>query len=173
MGHGRFSRSGLRVKVKPLSGVKMVCHVCGTSNDWDAAFCIICGKSLRSLQSLKQFFKTKWLRKSFLHQALSVLQGFINPSFHHRVNFKMIRWIHGLSILCAGFIALLFIIAGFHLSRLFGIVTLLIGVPLIFVFMVLYSRLVLEMILREHQPSDRVDPKEILPQSTDEIEWKV
>lgn len=85
----------------------------------------------------------------------------------------MIQWIHRLSVLCAGFIAILLTIAGFHLSRVLGIVTLLIGAPMIFVFMVLYSRLVLEMILQEHRPTDRVDPKEILSQSTDEIEWKI
>ncbi len=153
----------------------MVCHVCGTSNDWDAAFCIICGKSLRSLRHLKQIFKPQGLRKTFPHQAIHVLKVCMDPSFHHRVSLRMVKSIYGLSVLCAGFIALVFTLAGFHLSRLLGVVILFVGAPLIFVLVVLYSRLVLEMILNTPPPppTDQVDQKEILPQSTDEIEWKI
>ncbi len=151
----------------------MICKVCGTSNDQDAAFCVTCGGSLRRFQYLKGLLSSKGLYKTFLLHPLPFLQSLADASFHHRMSFRMIKRTYGLSILFAGLIALLLILTGFHLSRLLGMIVLLVGAPLIFLLIVLYSRLLLEMVLLSTKGDDRATQKVISPEAPDEIEWKL
>jgi hypothetical protein len=83
--------------------------------------------------------------------------------------------IYALSILSAILTAIVSIIAGFYGPRFLGIFMLLIGAPLIFLLIVLYSRVLLEAVLFKFQMANS-DPKaEIKEQSefTDEIKWNV
>jgi hypothetical protein len=107
------------------------------------------------------------LNKAYLLKAL------FDVSFEQFVSFKIIKFIYGLSILSAGLIALLFVIAGFRVSLLFGIFVLLIGAPLIFLLIILYSRILLEMILVNSRMVDHKAKTERQPESMDNIEWNV
>jgi hypothetical protein len=93
------------------------------------------------------------------------------------------KFLYGLSFLSAGLSALLFIIIGFHISMLFGILSLCIGAPLIFLLMVIYSRVLLEMVLVISRLADRIANMgmasdgmtdiEEKPESRDGIQWNI
>jgi len=55
----------------------------------------------------------------------------------------------------------------------FGILVLLIGAPLIFLLIVLYSRVVLELVLFNFGTADSKAKKEEPPEPVDSIEWNV
>jgi uncharacterized membrane protein len=101
------------------------------------------------------------------------LQALIDTSFNQLVSFKIIKLIYALSIFSAGLVALISIIVGFYGSLFFGIIMLLIGAPLIFLLIVLYSRIFLEMILVNFRRADHKIKKEEQPESVDSIEWNI
>jgi hypothetical protein len=115
----------------------------------------------------------RWFNTVFSLHKVPFLQTLIDISFNQLVSFKIIKLIYGLSILFAGLVALLFVIAGFHASWWFGIFVLLIGAPLIFLLIVLYSRVVLEVILFNFRMGDPKIKKEEQPEPVDSIEWNV
>jgi hypothetical protein len=107
------------------------------------------------------------LRKAYLLETL------FDVSFEHMVSFKTIKWIYGLSILSAGLIALLLVVAGFRVSPLLGVFTVVVGAPLIFLLITLYSRVLLEMILVNFRKVGHQTKTDRLPEPTDDIEWNV
>ncbi len=151
----------------------MCCNYCGASNDNDAEFCINCGGSLSKPRRGKMLLHRRLLNMVFSLNKVPFLQALIDTSFNQLVSFKIIKLIYSLSILFAGLVALLFVIAGFHASLFFGIFMLLIGAPLIFLLIVLYSRIFLEMILVNFRRADHKIKKEEQPESVDSIEWNV
>ena len=93
------------------------------------------------------------------------------------------KFLYALSVLFAGLTAVFLILAGFKASIWFGIFALLIGAPLIFLLMVVFSRVLLETILMIFRIADQtanigvanmglptVDEK---PESRDSIQWNV
>ena len=151
----------------------MCCNDCGASNDNDAEFCINCGGSLSKPRRGKMLLHRRLLNMVFSLNQVPFLQALIDTSFNQLVSFKIIKLIYALSILFAGLVALLFVIAGFHASLFFGIFMLLIGAPLIFLLIVLYSRIFLEMILVNFRRADHKIKKEEQPESVDSIEWNI
>ena len=151
----------------------MFCNYCGASNDNDAEFCINCGGSLSKLRRVKMLLHKRLFKTGFSLNKVPFLQALIDTSFNQLVSFKIIKLIYALSILFAGLVALLFVIAGFHTSLFFGIFMLLIGAPLIFLLIVLYSRIFLEMILVNFRRADHEAGAVEQPESVDSIEWNI
>ncbi len=151
----------------------MFCNYCGASNDNDAKFCINCGGSLSKLRRIKMHLDNRLFNTGFSFHTLPFLQALFDVSFNQFVSLKIIRVIYALSIFSAGLVALISIIAGFYGSLFFGIFMLLIGAPLIFLLIVLYSRVLLEVILFNFRTADHEAEAVEQPESTDAIEWNV
>lgn len=151
----------------------MVCNDCGVSNENDAAFCIYCGGSFSKLRKIKMLLHNRLSHSGFSFRIPLFLRPLFDLSFKQFVSLKVIKVIYVLSIFFAGLIALVSIIAGFNDSLFFGIFILLIGAPLIFLLIVLYSRVLLETVLFNFQADDpKIESKE-QPESIDVIDWKV
>lgn len=151
----------------------MFCNHCGVPNEIDAKFCIHCGGSLSKFRRVKMVLHNRLSNRGFSFHTIPLLQALFDLSFNQFVGLKIIKVIYALSIFSAGLIALVSIIAGFHSSLFLGILMLLIGAPLIFLLIVLYSRVLLEVILFNFQTADPKAETEEQPESTDGIEWNV
>lgn len=151
----------------------MLCNRCGGSNENDAAFCVNCGESLSKPQKVKKLLSKRLSRARSLLRKAYLLETLFDVSFEHMVSFKTIKWIYGLSILSAGLIALLLVVAGFRVSPLLGVFTVVVGAPLIFLLITLYSRVLLEMILVNFRKVGHQTKTDRLPEPTDDIEWNV
>ena len=151
----------------------MFCNYCGASNDNDAEFCINCGGSLSKLRRIKMHLDNRLFKTGFSFHTIPFLQALFDVSFNQFVSLKIIKVIYALSIFSAGLVALISIVAGFYGSLFFGIFMLLIGAPLIFLLIILYSRILLEMILVNSRMVDHKAKTERQPESMDNIEWNV
>lgn len=151
----------------------MFCNYCDASNDNDAEFCINCGGSLSKLRRIKMHLDNRLFKTGFSFHTIPFLQALFDVSFNQFVSLKIIKVIYALSIFSAGLVALISIIAGFYGSLFFGIFMLLIGAPLIFLLIILYSRILLEMILVNSRMVDHKAKTERQPESMDNIEWNV
>jgi hypothetical protein len=78
-------------------------------------------------------------------------QGFLNSlfdfSFTSFVTSKIIKLLYGLSMAGAGVLCLLLIWTGLRISGGVGVITLLIVAPLVFLLLVTYARVTLEIII--------------------------
>jgi hypothetical protein len=68
-------------------------------------------------------------------------------SFTSFVTSKIIKLLYGLSIVGAGVLGLILIIAGFGMSTLTGLLMLLIVAPLVVIVSIIYSRVLLEIVI--------------------------
>jgi uncharacterized protein DUF4282 len=84
------------------------------------------------------------------------LASLFDFSFTALVSSKVIKFLYGLSMLGAGLGALFFIIGGFTHSAGLGIVMLIIGAPLYFLLVVIYARVLLEIIMVIFQMAEHV-----------------
>lgn len=150
----------------------MFCKNCHASNEDDARYCIHCGATLSAVRRVMLLFRKRWFDAALSLNRVPLLSSLFDVSFKQGFSIKIIRLIYGLSILSAVLVALLSIIAGFYSSSLFGIFMLLIGGPLLLLLIVLYSRIVLEVILF-HFRTDPETKTEEQPASTEGIEWNV
>src|SRR4030042_5301601 len=161
----------------------MFCINCGASNQDDAKSCINCGDSLsegyteEELSRLRGFLKDVSILKKF-----DFLKGLFRLSSNQVFSLKIMNFLYGLSILWAGLIAFFFVIAGFNISRWLGFFALFVGGPLIFIFMVIYSRVFLEMALMifrmaatigEQATEGGVVNTEENQESKDSIQWNI
>jgi hypothetical protein len=161
----------------------MFCTNCGISNKNIAEFCFNCGESLGGFQTEENRFLATVLNDGSFLRKVHFLRPFIDFSFNQLISQKIMKFLYGLSFLSAGLSALLFIIMGFHISMLFGIFSLCIGAPLIFLLMVIYSRVLLEMVLVISRLADRIANMgmasdgmtdiEEKPESSDGIQWNI
>ena len=151
----------------------MFCNHCGVSNEIDAKFCIHCGGSLSKFRRVKMLLHNQLSNTGFSFHTIPLSQALLDLSFNQFVSLKIIKVIYGLSIFAAGLVALVSIIAGFHGSLFLGILMLLIGAPLIFLLIVLYNRVLLEVVLFIFRTADSEAVSEEQPDSTDGIEWNV
>ena len=99
-------------------------------------------------------------------------------SFNHFIGVRVIKLLFGISIFGASLMALLFVIAGFQASKVFGFFSLFIGAPLIILLVVIYSRILLETMLvvsriSGHMAKLRMPKTEEKSQSGDSIQWNV
>lgn len=156
----------------------MFCTNCGASNKDDAASCINCGEPQSEVQIGESLSLARGLRDVSILKKVDLLRGLFNFSFNQWVSPKIMKFLYGLSILFAGLIALFFIIMGFNLSMGFGIFSLFIGGPLIFLLTVIYSRVLLEMILvifrmANHMTERGMANMEEKSESRDRIQWNI
>ncbi len=156
----------------------MFCTNCGTSNKDDATFCIHCAESLSEVQIEEKPSRTRALKDASYLKGVDFFRALFDLSFNRLVSPKIMKFLYGLSILSAALIALLFIIAGFKASIWFGIFTLFVGAPLIFLMTVIYSRVLLEMILAIFRMADHMSEIEIAhteekSEPRDNIQWNI
>jgi ABC-type multidrug transport system fused ATPase/permease subunit len=135
----------------------MFCTNCGASNKDDAKLCINCGESLSEVQIEENLPQSRGFIKDRSNlKKVDFLQDLFRLSFNQFVSPKIMKFLYGLSILLSGLIALFFVIMGFKISWLFGVFALFLGAPLIFLLMVIYSRVFLEMVLMIFRMADHV-----------------
>jgi len=82
-----------------------------------------------------------------VNTSAGFIESLMDFSFTSFVTSKIIKLLYGLSIVSAGVLGLILIIAGFGMSALAGIVMLLIVAPLVFIISVIYSRVLLEIVI--------------------------
>ena len=116
----------------------MFCTNCGTSNKDDEKICIHCGESLAETEIKKKPLNERMLKKAYFLQIL------FDFSFNHFVTMKMTQSVYVLSVFYAGLLAVLCIVVGFSISKVFGIFMLVIGSPIVFLLTLVYSRILLE-----------------------------
>jgi hypothetical protein len=156
----------------------MFCTNCGASNKDDAKSCIHCAESLSEVQIGESLSRARGFRDVSILKKVDLLRALFNFSFNQWVSPKIMKFLYGLSILSAGLIALFFIIMGFNVSMGFGIFSLFIGAPLIFLLTVIYSRVLLEMILvifrmADHMTEIGMSNMEEKSDSRDSIQWNI
>ncbi len=156
----------------------MFCTNCGASNKDDAKLCANCDESLIDVQIEERFTRPRVLSHVSNLEQVHFLRALFDFSFNQSVSLRIMKFLFGLSILVAGLIAALFVIVGFHVSRVLGIVALFIGVPLIILLTVMYTRVLLEMMLAIFRISDHMANAEMVSteeksRSGDSIQWNV
>jgi hypothetical protein len=82
-----------------------------------------------------------------VNTSTSFVESLLDFSFTSFVTSKIIKLLYGLSILGAGLTAVIMIVCAFAMSALAGIFTLVIVAPLAFAIIVVYSRVLLEIII--------------------------
>jgi hypothetical protein len=156
----------------------MFCTNCGASNKDDALSCINCGESLSDDQIEESFLSPRRFRGVSIQKKVGLLRALFNLSFNQWVSLRLVKFLYGLSILSAGLIAIFFVMMGFKISIWFGIFSLLIGAPLTFLLIVIYSRIFLETILvifrmADHMNETTMTNREEKSESSDTIQWNV
>jgi fatty acid desaturase len=156
----------------------MFCTNCGASNKDNARFCVNCAEPLGEIQ-IEAKYSQPILQKdmSYLKKVV-LLWALFDFSFDQFVSPKILKFLYGLSMLYAAFIALFLAIAGFKVSIGFGFLALFIGTPLIFLLMVIYSRVLLEMVLVIFRISDHLAEidtasAEEKSESREGIQWNI
>jgi len=151
----------------------MVCNECGASNENDAAFCIHCGESFSKLRKIKNLLHEHLSHTTLSFRSPHLFKALFDISFKQFVSIKIIKVVYALSIFSAALAALVCIIAGFYGPRFLGIFMLLIGAPLIFLLIVLYSRVIMELVLFNFGTGEPKVKQEEPPEPVDSIEWNV
>ncbi|MBM4340118.1 MAG: DUF4282 domain-containing protein [Deltaproteobacteria bacterium] len=151
----------------------MVCNDCGASNENDAVFCMNCGGSFSQLWKVKNLLHHHFSHTELSFRSLHFLKALFDLSFKQFVSLKVIKVVYTLSIFSAALAALVCIIAGFYGPRFLGIFMLLIGAPLIFLLIVLYSRVVMELVLFNFGTGEPKVKQEEQPEPVDSIEWNL
>ena len=132
----------------------MFCTNCGASNKNGAKLCANCGESLANNQREDRLSRLRGLGDASPSHPFDFLHPLFDFSFRRSVPVKMIKFLHILSILCAGLVALFFILAGFETSLRLGLSALLIG-AVVFLLTAVFSRVFLEMILVVFRMADQ------------------
>ncbi len=132
----------------------MFCTNCGASNKNGANLCATCGESLANNPIEDRLSRLRGLEDVSPSHRFDFLHPLFDFSFRRSVSVKMIKFLHILSILCTGLIALFFILAGFETSLRLGFFALLIG-AVVFLLTAVFSRVFLEMILVVFRMADQ------------------
>jgi len=82
-----------------------------------------------------------------MNQAASFLDALFDFSFTTFVTSKLVKVLYALSVIGAGLLALVLVMMGFEISQSVGIITLLIVAPLVFFLIVIYVRVLLEVMI--------------------------
>ena len=157
----------------PWGGQDMFCTHCGASNKEDAKFCVNCGDSMSEAEGKEKLLRPRGFKDISFVKNMDFLQGLFDFSFTKFVTSKLVHFFYGLSILFAGLLALLLIIFGFNTSTAFGIFALLIGAPLIFLLVVISSRVFLELLIILFRMADQKTKRGEKPESGESIKWNV
>ncbi len=146
----------------------MFCTNCGASNKEDAKFCVNCGETCDELKRKERFLRTALV----FFKQISFLKALFIFSFDGVVTSKIIKFLYGLSILLAGVIGFIFVMVGLYSQTRVGILAF-VCAPLIFLLMVIYSRVLLEMMIAifrmANHPTHAIGKSE----SKDSIQWNI
>jgi hypothetical protein len=156
----------------------MFCTNCGMSNENDARFCVNCAESLIDVQIEEIRSYARVFKNTSVLRKVNFLQALFDFSFSQFISPRIIKFLYSLSMILACLMALFLIIIGFETSMWFGIFSLLIGAPLLFLLTVISNRVVLELILVIYRMADsmeniRLVDMEERPESRDGIQWNV
>jgi hypothetical protein len=150
----------------------MFCQNCGAFDTDEAKFCSQCGESLSEVPRKKRFPHLQiWKTGTFL-EGLNFFKVLLDFSFHQSFS-KKIGVLYKLSIFSAVLFAFLFMLMGFVTSRWFGLFTFLMIAFLTFLFMVTWSRVILELISAISRMESRKTPVGEKLESRDQIEWNI
>lgn len=147
----------------------MFCQNCSAVETDGAKFCRDCGESLSEGTRFHLFGVWKNWRFRGKGDFLKALLDFL---FHPSPS-KRIGVVYRLSVLTAASIAFSSIVIGFHVCRWFGLFTLLISAPLIFLLVVALSRLILDFFMVSPRIGDQRGRPADQSESRDEIEWNI
>ena len=151
----------------------MFCTNCGTFNENRAKLCAHCCESLGEVPGEENPLSLREATDKSLLKKIDFLRGLFDFSSNQLVSPSMMKLLYALSVLSAGLIAFLLVFIGFNASLWFGMVALLIGAPLIFLFSVVSSRVLLETILvifHMRNPEANIGEKSEL---RDDIHWRI
>ena len=156
----------------------MFCTNCGASNKDDAKFCVNCHESLSDVQMEESLARPRVLNDVSYLKKVNFLQALFDFSFNQLISPRIMKFLFALSIFAASLMAFLFVIAGFQASKGLGIFSLFVGAPLIFLLVVIYSRVLLEIMLvvsrmSDHMANAGMADTEEKSQSRDSIQWNV
>ncbi len=104
---------------------------------------------------------------------MGVLKHLFDFSFNEYVTSKITKFLYALSILYAGLLAVLCIVVGFSVSKVFGICMLVIGAPLIFLLTLVYSRILLETAIVVSRIANHTAEIVKRADSKDGIQWNI
>ena len=91
-----------------------------------------------------------------MESAKGFFEALFDFSFTSFVTSKLVKLLYALAIVAAALGALVWIVAAFSASPVFGVLALLIGAPLFFVIGVIYSRVLLEIVIVIFRISEHV-----------------
>lgn len=146
----------------------MFCTNCGAYNKKEAKFCINCGESCDEVKRKEKFLRT--VSASF--KQIRFLKVLFIFSFHGSVTPKIIKFLYGLSILLAALIGFIFVMVGLHYPIRIGILAFL-SAPLIFLLMVICSRVLLEMMVAIFHMATHATNAIEKSESKDGIQWNI
>jgi hypothetical protein len=152
----------------------MFCQTCGAFDTDGAKFCSLCGESLSEVPKRERFPHLRiWKSGAFLKgltKGLNFFRVLLDFSFHQSFS-KNIGGFYKLSIFSAILFSLLIVLTGFGISRGFGLITLVMIALLVFLFMVTWSRVILELVSVISRMESRKTPMGEKLESRDQIEW--
>lgn len=146
----------------------MFCTDCGASNKDDANFCVNCGESFDELKRKEKFSRTAI---AFFKQ-ISFLKILFVFSFGGSVTSNIIKFLYALSILWAGIIGFIVVMVGLYSPTRLGILAF-VCAPLIFLLMVTYSRILLEMVIAIFRLANHPAQAAGKSESKDSIQWNI
>jgi hypothetical protein len=123
------------------------CTNCGASNKNGADLCINCGESLRNSHIEDRLARLRALNDASPSDRFDFLHHLFDFSLHRPVTLKTLKFLHILSVLFAGWLALFLVLVGFETSLWLGILALVTGAPVLFFLTVIFTRVFCEMIL--------------------------
>jgi hypothetical protein len=154
----------------------MYCTNCGAPNKDDAKFCANCDESLSDVQIEESLTRPRVSNHVSYLKKVNFVRALFDFSFNHFIAVRVMKSLFGISIFAASLMALLFVIAGFQASKAFGFFLLFVGAPLIILLVVIYSRVLLEIMvlvsrMSGHMANASMTVTEEKSQSTDSIQW--
>lgn len=150
----------------------MFCQNCGAFDTDGAKFCSQCGESLSEVPGKGRFPRLRIWKSGALLEGLNFFRVLLDFSFHQSFPRK-IGILYKLSIFSAVLFASLFVLMGFVTSRQFGLFTFLMIAFLTFLFMVTWSRVILELVSLISRMEGRKTPMGEKSESRDQIEWNI
>jgi hypothetical protein len=140
-----------------MADVTAPCVSCGKPKNPDAAYCVHCGAAQVNpapsghtpppADPLRTFATPNFVLNE--HPASLTQRGFLaslfDTSFTSLVGTKLVRVLYLLAMIWVGLIALFYILFAFHISPTLGLLVLLVVAPISSLFMLGFTRIVLEL----------------------------
>lgn len=125
----------------------MFCIYCGAPNREEEKFCAYCKESLGETEDQEGFLDQGCSMENPSLKKMDLLKAFFDFSFTQFVSLKIVKFLYGLSFLLGALISFFFVLIGFKISNLIGIITVFIMGPMIFFITIIFGRVLLETIL--------------------------